>query len=520
MNNFTALFFSVLVLTSVPGTSIAQTSFNVSLFGTLNPVPIRYSGSWGYTAPGGAEYALLGGFQGTHIIAIDDSTDIHQIDFVDGQDSNWREITVIGDHAYVVTEGGGDLQGMQVIALSFLPDSVHLVTTYTGTFLRSHIIMRDITTEDPVVYVSGTSSTGGVHMIDVSDPANPIQVGLYNPPYYIHDAHVRGTLLFASALSTGLDIVDIADKANPMLLSRIEHQAQFTHSTWTTSDLSHVVVTDEVDGLPARIWDIRDLDNPVEVSQYSANLQSLVHNPYVLGGLVFLSHNTEGMRVLDIRDPALPVEVGYYDTYAGPSGGFNGLWSAYPYFPSGKIIGGNREDGLYVWRFNGTRAVRVYGVVLDSSSGEPIADAEITLVETGNSGNSASDGSFRIGDLPPDSTGYSLLVTAAGFAPGAIDSLFMPGSDDSLWVEFRLASVVSSVDDPQIAGRRLPLPEFPQPVQWFLHLHLSNPRCSQQHLLNLFCIADRLRSPGTEGRTARQRRIASRHPLQYLDRIG
>ena len=385
MKMSTRLIVLCLVCVSSPVVTHGQTSFNVSLFGTLNPVPVRYSGSWGYTAPDGSEYAVLGGFTGTHIISIDDSTNIHQVDFVDGQDSNWREITVIGDHAYVVTEGGGDLQGMQVIDLSTVPDSVHLVTTYTATFLRSHIIMRDITTEDPVVYISGTSSTGGVHMIDVSDPAQPVQIGLYDPPYYIHDAHVRGNILFASALSNGLDVVDITDKANPSLLARIEHQSQFTHSAWTTADNTHVVVTDEVDGLPARIWNISDLDNPTEVSQFSANLQSLVHNPYVLGNFVFLSHNTEGLRVLDIRDPSLPVEVGYYDTYPGPSGGFNGLWSAYPYFPSGKIIGGNREDGLYVWKFNGTRAVRLYGTVLDSVTGEPLNGADISILETGQS---------------------------------------------------------------------------------------------------------------------------------------
>jgi hypothetical protein len=300
-------------------------------------------------------------------------------------------------------------------------------------------------------------------MIDVSDPSNPIEVGLYDPPYYIHDAHVRGNLLFASALSTGLDIVDITDKQNPSLLSHIDHPNQFTHSAWTTDDLSHVVVTDEVDGLPARIWNIKDLDNPYEVAQYSANLQSLVHNPYVLGDIVFLSHNTEGIRVLDIGDPNLPVEVGFYDTYNGPSGGYFGLWSAYPYFPSGKIIGGNRGDGLYVWRFNGTRAVRVYGVVLDSLSGEPIDGAVMTIVQTGNSTATEPDGSFRMGELPPDSAGYALTASASGYAPGNLDSLFASGEDDSLWLEVRLRSLVSSVDNEGLPQETVLLQNFPNP---------------------------------------------------------
>lgn len=441
--------------------TFGQQSQHVTLFGGLNPNPVRYSGSWGWTSPEGAEYALLGGFAGTHIIAIDDSDNVYQADFIEGQPSNWREITVIGDFAYVVTEGGGDLQGMQVIDLSPLPDSVHLVTTYATTFTRGHIIMRDISTDSAIVYVSGTSTTGGVHMMDVSDPANPTQVGLYDPPYYVHDAHVRGDILFASALGSGLDIVDISDKTNPTLISRISHQANFTHSVWTTPDLSHVVVTDEVDGLPARIWNIEDLDNPFEVSQFSANLQSLVHNPYVLDDLVFLSHNTEGLRVLDIADPALPVEVGYYDTFPGPSGGFNGLWSAYPYFPSGKIIGGNREDGLYIWRFNGTRAGRIYGIVADSVSGEPVV-AAITIEETGRTVESAPDGSFGIGEVPSPVTGYTFVISAAGYTEKRIEEFTLNGGD-SLWLDIRMVAPVTTVgEDLAPASTRL-FQNYPNP---------------------------------------------------------
>ena len=111
---------------------------------------------------------------------------------------------------------------------------------------------------------------------------------------------------------------------------------------------------------------------PVEVATYTANEASLVHNPYVRGDFCFLSHNTEGLRVLDITDPEVPVEVAYYDTYDGPSGGFKGLWSACPYFPSGKIIGGDRTEGLFVWTFNETYGARIYGTVVDSVSQEPI----------------------------------------------------------------------------------------------------------------------------------------------------
>ena len=171
--------------------------------------------------------------------------------------------------------------------------------------------------------------------------------------YYIHDAHIKGDYLYASAFFEGtIDIVDISDKTSPTLVAQIETTGGNTHSAWTTEDDKHLIISLEKDGLPARIWNIKDLSNLSEVATYTANLASLTHNPYVRGDFTFFSHNTEGLRVVDTKDPCVPVEVGFFDTFEGQSGGFSGLWSACPYFPSGKIIGGNREDGLYVWTFN------------------------------------------------------------------------------------------------------------------------------------------------------------------------
>lgn len=398
----------------------AQISRNVSLFGRLAPNPFRYSGSWYYAAPDGREYGLLGGFNGTHVVAIDDSTNLQETGFVAGPQSNWREITVIGHHAFVVTEGTGAGQGMQVIDLSPLPDSVQLVATYTATFTRGHIIGRDVYSDSAYVYVSGTSTTGGVHILDVSTPGAPVQVGIYDPPYYIHDAHVRGNRLYAAAGGQRtIDVVDISNKRNPVLLTRFQYPGAYTHSCWTTEDHRFVFVADEQDGQPGRIFNIENLGAIHEVGQYTANRQSLVHNPYIRGRYAFISHNTEGLRVVDIADPSLPVEVGYYDTWTGPSGGFNGLWSACPFLPSGRIVGGDRAGGLYVWRFNGARAVRIYGIVKDSI-GNVISFTQVTIAQTGRTTIADSTGRFKIGEeRPPGSepVTFTLRASAPGFLP-------------------------------------------------------------------------------------------------------
>ena len=220
----------------------------------------------------------------------------------------------------------------------------------------------------------------------------------------------------------------------------------FTHSAFTTEDHKYLMVTDEIDGLPARIWNIEDINNVFEVSQYSGNDSSLVHNPYIKGDFAFVSHNAAGLRVIDISKPDVPVEVGYYDTYSGISSGSHGLWSAFPFFPSNKIIGGNREDGLYIFKFNDTYAGRFYGLVVDSITGNPIIGADISIQGTSSSTTSDISGEFKFGELPSGAPGYTINANASGYAPKTIPGLVL-NSNDSIYLLIELNSFVGIQDN-------------------------------------------------------------------------
>jgi choice-of-anchor B domain-containing protein len=461
-NHFVMLrnhFVLLLFFSSWSSCLFGQEAWNVSLFGQVNRGDARYSGSWAYIGPNGEEYALIGAKTGTAVYRIDDPDSLNELGFVPGPETNWREITTLGHFAYVVTDAQGTGHGMQVIDLEYLPDSLHLVTTYNETFTTGHIIQKAIDSDAPYVYVMGTSTTQGVHIMDVSDPGNPVQTGLYAPGYYIHDSHIRGNLLFAAAFyNKELDIVDISDKTNPTLVGKVTYGGTNTHSSSSTEDGKYLVVADESDGYPARIFNIEDIGNPVEVAQFTANEESLVHNPYIKGGLCFVSHNTEGLRVLDIADPTLPVEVGYYDTWDGPSGGFHGLWSACPYFPSGKIIGGNRTDGLYIWTFNETRGARFYGVVTDSLTGEPLPGAEVVLMAPQDTLQLLANGQFKKGLL---SGSYTLDVASEGYLPKSMTLGLAQG--DSLWLEFQLVPEDFTAAS-TLPGRKAEMRIFPNPV--------------------------------------------------------
>lgn len=418
----------------------AQDALNVELFDQIQREDERYSGSWSYIAADGSEYALLGAKDGTAIYSIDNQP-VTELAYIPGASSNWREITVVNGFAYVTTEANA-ADGMHIIDLRSLPDTATLAAVYDSTFVQAHILQSDIYSDSSYIFVNGTRTTGGVHILDVSNPTHPVEVGVYDPDYYIHDSHIRGDRLYACAGNQGVvDIVDISDKKNPTLITQITGLVGYVHSAWSIDD-DYLMVAVETDGLPARMYDIRDLDNIEEVARYTANTASLVHNPYLRGDFMFIPHNTEGLRVVDVADPRVPVEVGYYDTFAGESGGFAGLWSACPYFPSGKIIGGNRTDGLYVWTFNDTRAARIYGTVRDSLTGEIIPRAQLNLIEADLDFKADLVGEFAQGTFAGD---YILEISHDDYFTKQIPLSLAQG--DNLTLNIELVNLLNNTDE-------------------------------------------------------------------------
>ncbi|MCI5084050.1 MAG: choice-of-anchor B family protein [Saprospiraceae bacterium] len=425
--NYYTLLFVLLSFSSLYG----QDSLYLNLIAEINRGDTRYSGSWAYTDTLGREYGLVGAKSGTAIYWLDNPEGADQeLAFIPGPSTNWREITVVHQHAYVVTDVQDDGHHLQVIDLSNLPDTANLLTTFDSTFTKGHIIQKDIFDESPYIYVNGTTSTEGVHILDISDPTTPVEVGLYAPGYYIHDCHVRGDLLFASAFfEPGTDVVDISDKSNPTFLYRIPDPNGFTHSSSMTLDGKYLMVANENDGLEAIIWNIEDPNNLEQVARYTANPESLVHNPYIKGDFAFISHNTEGLRVVDLVDPEVPVEVAFYDTYPGPSGGFNGLWSACPYLPSGKIVGGDRTRGLLVWEWEQHFAGRIYVQVRAADSGNPIFNASMQIEGESDTLRTDANGWARWGQLEDS---FAANIQADGFLDYYFDFELTEGQNDTL----------------------------------------------------------------------------------------
>ena len=338
---------------------------------------------WGWAdTQTGNEYALMGLTNGTAFV---DVTDPDNPVFLGHLATNtvaaaWRDIKVYLDHAYIVADGAG-AHGMQVFDLTRLrnavpPENFMPDTVYTD-FANAHNLA--LNEGSRFAYAVGTNTCDeGLHMVDISTPNNLVFAGCYDEAD-IHDTHCvdyqgpdpdyagRETCFSSASTNTvinlpigthNLGIADVTNKSAPVTVFERDYpDAGFAHQGWLTEDHRFFLLGDESYetsfNVPTRtlIFDVTDLDAPVFVSAYEAATASIDHNLYVLGNRVFQANYTSGVPVLEFGDLSNSeiMEIAFLDTFPGSDAvTFEGLWSVYPFLPSGNIIASDTSNGLFI----------------------------------------------------------------------------------------------------------------------------------------------------------------------------
>jgi choice-of-anchor B domain-containing protein len=353
------LIFILIVLTSLNENSYSQlANKNMYLLANVNTHSAAgdYSALWGYKAPDGREYAILGCYDGTQFVDITDDSNIHQVGFVPSTNpasSNniWREMKTYSHYAYIVSEVSSS--GIQIVDLQYLPDSVHYVKKFLPTgYSKTHSISQS----GPYLYVNGqTASAGqGVTIYDLSiNPETPVKRGAYNS-LYVHDCRIFNDTIYAANISNGkISIINAVNKNSLSLITSFNNLVNSgPHNTAVTDDRKNLLVTDEIGALPRqlKIWDIQNLSNISFVTgwQPTGITNTIVHNVETYGKYALIAHYEAGVRLVDITNPAAPNEVAWYDTYPNSNNtNYEGCWAVYM-FPSGKIIASDISTGLYV----------------------------------------------------------------------------------------------------------------------------------------------------------------------------
>jgi choice-of-anchor B domain-containing protein len=393
---------------------------------------------WGYTAPNGKEYALVGGSKWMSVYNI---TDLQPgnlptlVDTVLGPNNLWKEIktyiTPTSAHAYIVSEGGW---GVQVVDLSniasgnLLGASVYPTTPF-GTITKAHALQVD--EAKGFLYLFGTNVQGGRPIcLSLANPAVPTYVGYYSGVGYAHDGYANNDTLYSAHINAGkFAIVDMTNKIAPVdITSATTTPNAFTHNTWRYGNT--VFTTDERLNSYLTAYDITGVnltgDVPEELDriQIASGSTTAIHNTYIKNGYAVTSWYMAGVVIVDVSRPANMVITGHLDTYnLGSPDGFDGCWGVYPYFNSGKIIASNIQEGtaggaLYILNPTYLRGCYVEGDV-KTLVGSIMANVNGALVELRQGTTVVTSlttnvtGLFKLAVNNPGS--YTLRVSKAGY---------------------------------------------------------------------------------------------------------
>ena len=356
---------------------------------------------WGYTDEYGNEYAIVGYRYGTSILDVstDPSNPIEVANILGPSNGDYyyhRDYKTLGDYLYIVNEMTGPDVGMQVIDLSPLPfSSPEQMTTYTNV-QQSHNLWIDNSGLAFIEHESGDN----IHISNLnSSPSNPTYGGTFGTlGQNCHDIFTRDNIAYISeGWSYQFGIYDFSDLNNITHITTITpSNSGYAHNAWLNDSGMYLVTTEETVGKTVKIWDVSDFNNISLAGEYLGE-NELAHNVHVKDDLVYISHYSVGIKIIDIYNPSDPVEVAAYDTYPqGNGSGYVGCWGAYPFTDNNMVFASDMQNGLYIFDFEPTYAGWVEGTLYLNVS-NIIANA--TLKSTLNNKEYLTDenGYFHIG---------------------------------------------------------------------------------------------------------------------------
>ena len=215
------------------------------------------------------------------------------------------------------------------------------------------------------VYAINQSSPfeSSLTIVDVTEPTSPHEAGRFstgaqsdwsigeiNSPHDINVIDHNGRLIaFLNYLTAGLWILDVTDPASISVLSFIQWDTIFSHAGWPfeLGDRLYYAHTSEGYDRHLTILDVTDLTAPQVVSRFRTREGLSVHNVEVVDGIAYISYYIDGLRIVDLRDPENPREIGHFDTV--PAGEerdiIQGVWGVH--VADGTVYVSDFETGTY-----------------------------------------------------------------------------------------------------------------------------------------------------------------------------
>ncbi len=293
------------------------------------------------------DHALMGDFRGiVHIVDISDPANMRKVAEV-RTPGPALDIKIAGDVAVIGVQDFESSFGLLILDISDPANPVELSRFDQESWWGVHNLFLH---GDRLYLAHGLNP--GLSIVDISDPTAPLVSGFWQHEgdfsNVVHDVFIRDRLAVVSDMFSGLVLLDLTDPDAPTMLAALPF-AEGMHSAWAAGD--YVYCNQEFGGWSQRLYvvDIADPRQPQVVHSFGSGPppQGPIlgpHNPWVRNGLLYWAYYDAGLRVFDLIDPARPVEIGYH-TYPGFA------WSVQPH-DDGLLYVADGAVGIEAFRLN------------------------------------------------------------------------------------------------------------------------------------------------------------------------
>ena len=322
-----------------------------------------YNEVWGFVQ-GGREYGVFGTSWGTHIFDLDAPGGPFPVDSFQGAFSGsgviHRDYHDHNGYLYAVCDEGGLASTLQIVDLSYLPDSVSVVYDENTQLATAHNIFIDSAQDRMYAFLArGPSFFTSVGVFDISDPVNPNLVHEFDEGTSAHDGYIVDDVMYLNDGWNGrLIVVDWSDVTAPVILGSLDAYPDqgYNHSGWLHDDGVTYVFADEDHGHDMKVCDVSDPTDIQVLTTFGSGVapNSIPHNQLFRGDYLFTAYYHDGLYIHDLSDPANPEYVAHYKTYQ-PSDhdSYRGAWGVYPLLPSGRILVSDMQYGFFVFSVDG-----------------------------------------------------------------------------------------------------------------------------------------------------------------------
>ncbi|MEJ2627191.1 MAG: chitobiase/beta-hexosaminidase C-terminal domain-containing protein [bacterium] len=267
-----------------------------------NPIEVSHINSLGYAwdVHGSGNYIYVSGDNFLFILDIRNPLnpiEISKYTYADVGPSDWEDLYVFGNYAYVTFTYGG---------LRIIDISDPLNPKKAGYFETSGSAM-DIFVSDNYAYVANND----FYIIDISELSNPFEIGSYNTlETHETSVYVSGNYAYVSG---NLNVYDISIPQNPLRLCTMYNGIGDVRYQGIRVSGNYAYFLGYAYGL--RILDVRNPSNPIELGSFNIDDEKENNAVYVYNDYAYITYGSEvkeqfrGLRIINVNNPKNPFEV-------------------------------------------------------------------------------------------------------------------------------------------------------------------------------------------------------------------